>query len=72
MDIDFEEKIFFDIPTALTKKYDLIYPNKKFIILSKAVKQVVDGKAKYTDWSKRNDIKLELKVDLILFLVVYD
>ena len=29
------------------------------------VKGVVDDKAKFTDWSKRSDIKAELKVDLI-------
>jgi type I restriction enzyme R subunit len=28
----------------------------------------VDDKAKYTDWSQRDDIKAELKVDLILLL----
>ena len=29
---------------------------------------MVDDKAKYTDWSQRNDIKAELKVALILLL----
>lgn len=38
------------------------------IVLSRAVKKVVDDKAKYTDWSQREDIKAELKVDLILVL----
>lgn len=28
----------------------------------------MDDKAKYTDWSRRNDIKAELKVDLIILL----
>ena len=28
----------------------------------------VDDKAKYTDWSRRDDIKAELKVDLIILL----
>jgi hypothetical protein len=32
------------------------------------VKAIVDDKAKYTDWSQRDDIKAELKVDLILVL----
>lgn len=36
--------------------------------LSQAVKVVVDDKAKYTDWAHRDDIKAELKVDLILIL----
>ena len=36
--------------------------------MAKAVKDVVDDKAKYTDWSQRDDIKAELKVDLIMLL----
>jgi len=38
------------------------------INLSKEVKKVVDDKAKYTDWATRDDIKAELKVDLIILL----
>ena len=38
------------------------------ILLAQKVKEVVDDKAKYTDWSKRDDIKAELKVDLIILL----
>ena len=46
----------------------LVAPEEKLIALSKAVKLVVDDKAKYTDWNQRDDIKAELKVDLILVL----
>jgi type I restriction enzyme R subunit len=46
----------------------LSYPHEKLIKLSCAVKKIVDDKAKYTDWSQRDDIKAELKVDLILVL----
>ncbi|MBC8205556.1 MAG: type I restriction endonuclease subunit R, partial [Kiritimatiellaeota bacterium] len=66
--IDFEEKAFYDILKELARKYDFTYPEDKLIALSKAVKTVVDDKAKYTDWSRRNDIKAELKVDLIILL----
>ncbi len=66
--IDFEEKAFYDILKALAFKYDFNYPNDKLIILAQKVKIVVDDKAKYTDWSKRDDIKAELKVDLIMLL----
>ena len=68
MGIDFEEKAFYDILKAVAEKHDFEYPHEKLIILSQAVKKVVDDKAKYTDWSQRNDIKAELKVDLILIL----
>lgn len=66
--IDFEEKAFYDILKALTIKYDFDYPDDKMIVLAQKVKEVVDDKAKYTDWSKRDDIKAELKVDLIILL----
>jgi type I restriction enzyme R subunit len=36
------------------------------------VKQVVDDKAKYTDWSQRTDIKAELKADLVVLLAEND
>ena len=66
--IDFEEKAFFDILKALAEKYDFTYPKDKLLFLAKEVKQIVDDKAKYTDWSERSDIKAELKVDLIILL----
>ena len=70
--IDFEEKAFYDILKALAVKYDFSYPNDKLIALAQKVKTVVDDKAKYTDWSKRDDIKAELKVDLIILLAEND
>ena len=70
--IDFEEKAFYDILKSLALKYDFEYPEDKLIHLAKEVKQVVDDKAKYTDWSKRSDLKAELKVDLIILLAEND
>jgi len=69
--INFEEKAFYDILLALAHKYDFEYPEDKLIELSKAVKEVVDDIAKYTDWSQRDDIKAELKVDLIMLLAKF-
>lgn len=66
--VDLEEKAFYDILKDLTRKYDFEYPEDRLISLSKAVKTVVDDKAKYTDWNQRDDIKAELKVDLIILL----
>ncbi len=70
--IDFEEKAFYDILKALAIKYDFVYPEDKLVHLAQQVKDVVDDKAKYTDWSKRDDIKAELKVDLIILLAEND
>ena len=66
--IDIEEKAFYDILKSLAIKYDFTYPEDQLLVLAKAVKGVVDEKAKYPDWSKRADIKAALKVDLILLL----
>ncbi|MBT3341197.1 MAG: DUF3387 domain-containing protein [Planctomycetes bacterium] len=68
MGIDLEEKSFYDILKTLAHKYDFEYPEDKLIKLAREVKTVVDDKAKYTDWSQRDDIKAELKVALILLL----
>jgi type I restriction enzyme R subunit len=66
--IDFEEKAFYDILKELCIKYDFKYPEHKMIDLAKAVKDLVDGQAKFPDWNKRDDIKSALKVGLILLL----
>lgn len=71
MGIDLEEKAFYDILKTLMKKYDFSYPDDKLLELARAVKVVVDDKAKYTDWSRRDDVKAELKVDLILLLAKF-
>jgi type I restriction enzyme R subunit len=69
--IDFQEKAFYDILKELCIKYDFKYPDDKMIELAKAVKDLVDGQAKFPDWNKRDDIKSALKVGLILLLDEY-
>ena len=66
--INFQEKAFYDILKSVAEKYDFDYPEDRLIVLSKEVKSIVDDKSKYTDWSRKFDIKAELKVDLILTL----
>lgn len=68
MGIDFEEKAFYDILLSLAHKYDFTYPEDKLIELSKEVKKLIDEKAKYTDWNKRDDIRAELQFDLMVLL----
>jgi len=70
--IDIEEKSFYDILKELAHKYDFDYPEDKLLNLAKEVKKVVEDKAQYTDWSERDDIKAELKVDLIILLADND
>ncbi len=71
MGIDFEEKAFYDILKMIAHKFEFDYPDDKCIELAKEVKLVVDDKAKYVDWSHRDDIKAELKMDLIKLLAKY-
>jgi type I restriction enzyme, R subunit len=68
MGINFEEKAFYDILKELCIKYDFTYPEDKLIELAKAVKELVDGQARFPDWNRRDDIKSALKVGLILLL----
>ena len=70
--ISFEEKSFYDILKSLALKYDFSYPEKKLIKLAKEVKLVVDDKTRYTAWHSRDDIKAELKADLIILLAEND
>ena len=68
MGIDYEEKAFYDILKAVSKKFEFESPDDKMIELSKRIKLIVDDKSRYTDWSARDDIKANLQVDLILLL----
>ena len=77
MGINFEEKAFFDILEIIAKKYGFYekyveeHGEKQLINLAKEIKKIVDDKSKYTDWSKKDDIKAELKVDIILKLAEF-
>lgn len=69
--ITYEEKAFYDILVAVAKQFGFDYPTDKAKELSREIKNIVDDKSKYTDWAKRDDIKAELKMDLILILAEY-
>lgn len=66
--LDFEEKAFYDILKSIAEKYEFEYPEDKLIKLSHEVKIIVDDKSKYTDWNEREDIKAELKADIVILL----
>lgn len=68
LDISFEEKAFYDILKSLAHKYNFEYAESKLIELSRAVKVLVDDLTKYPDWSKRESIRSQLKIDLIMVL----
>ncbi|EKF9795465.1 type I restriction endonuclease subunit R [Vibrio cholerae] len=66
--IDMEEKAFLDILVHMCEKYHFTYDDHRMLELAREMKIVVDDTAQYPDWSKRDDIKAKLKVDLILLL----
>ena len=68
MGITFEEKAFYDILKAIRDKYQFEYPEDKLIALAKKIKEIVDDKAKYTDWSSKSNIKASLQSDVIRLL----
>ena len=70
--ISYEEKAFYDILKSIAKQFGFEYPEDKLLALSAEIKKIVDDKSKYTDWSTRDDIKAELKMDLILVLAEYN
>ena len=69
--ITYEEKAFYDILIAVAKQFGFDYPEDKAKVLAGEIKKIVDDKSKYTDWAKRDDIKAELKMDLILILAEF-
>jgi type I restriction enzyme R subunit len=42
----------------------------KLLFLAKEVKQIVNDKAKYTDWNKRSHIQADLKLNLIISISI--
>jgi type I restriction enzyme R subunit len=66
--VSFEEKVFYDILVKVRDEHGFDYSNEKCIILAKEIKKLVDDKAQYADWSCRDDIKHQLRKDLILLL----
>lgn len=66
--IDYEEKAFYDILDMICKQYGFEFDNDKMLELAREIKNIVDNTAKYPDWSDRDDIKAQLKMDIIVKL----
>jgi len=69
--IDYEEKAFYDILDAICKQYGFEFDKAKMLELAKEIKKIVDNTARYPDWSDREDIKAQLKMDIIVKLHEY-
>lgn len=66
--ISYEEKAFYDILIKVRDEHEFEYADEKCIELAKAIKELVDDKSQYADWSSREDIKNQLNMDLTILL----
>ncbi|WP_342976533.1 HsdR family type I site-specific deoxyribonuclease [Streptococcus constellatus] len=68
LEISYEEKAFYDILIKVRDEHEFEYADEKCIELAKAIKELVDEKSQYADWSSREDIKSQLNMDLTILL----
>lgn len=68
MGITFEEKAFYDILVRVRDTHGFPYADEKCIVLAKKIKELVDDKAQFADWSTRDDIKNQLNMELTVLL----
>ena len=68
MGISYEEKAFYDILVKVRDGHDFPYADEKCVVLAKKIKELVDDKAQFADWSTRDDIKNSLNMELTVLL----
>lgn len=66
--ITYEEKAFYDILIKVRDDHEFPYEDEKCLVLAKKIKELVDDKAQFADWSTRDDIKNQLNMDLTVLL----
>lgn len=62
LNIDYEEKAFFDILVAVRDNHKFVYDDQKMIYLCREIKKIVADKTKYTDCFKRQISKPNWKL----------
>lgn len=68
MGIDYEEKAFFDILTAVAEKFKFDFPESENIELAKEIRAALRDKEKYADWANSAQIKALMQADIIIIL----
>ena len=65
-----EVKAFFDILIAVAKQHDFYenYTEAEYAEMANKIKEIVDNKSQYVDWSRRDDIRAEMQVAIIIEL----
>lgn len=68
-----EVKAFYDILVSVAKEYGFLdkFTDDQLKDLAKEIKDIVDDKTQYIDWEKRDDIRAQMKVAIILTLAKY-
>ena len=66
--INYEEKAFYDILDMICKQYGFEFDKDKMLELAREIKKIVDDTARFPDWSDRDDIKAQLKMEIIVKL----
>ena len=66
--ITYEEKAFYDILVKVRDDHGFEYADDKCLVLAKKIKELVDDKAQFADWSTREDIKSQLDMELTVLL----
>ncbi|MCL2183281.1 MAG: HsdR family type I site-specific deoxyribonuclease [Chitinispirillia bacterium] len=68
MGITYEEKAFYDILVKVRDEHHFQYADEKCLILAQKIKELVDDKSQFADWSTRDDIKNQLNMELTVLL----
>ena len=68
MGITYKEKVFFDILITVRDSHGFSYTDKKCMFLAQEIKELVDDKSKFTDWTNRIDIKARFESNLMVML----
>lgn len=68
MGIDYEEKAFYDILTAVAEKFQFEFPDSENIELAKEIRAALRDKEKYADWANSIQIKALMQADIIVIL----
>ena len=66
--ITYEEKAFYDILVKVRDDHGFPYADEKCLVLAKKIKELIDDKSQFADWSTRDDIKNQLNMDLTVLL----
>lgn len=66
--ISYDTKVYYDILVKVRNEHEFEFSDDKCLILASKIKDVVDEKTSYVDWSSRTNVRSSLQADLIRLL----